>query len=139
MGGYIYLDLRHFTDLIVHVENRVVQNFTIIYIVLRFIFVVLLSIIRVPSAILVVDVDFGNYSSASTQMPIVAKDGHVDFLQIKWDGWSKLDLFSEMLHLTRKIQVKLEFLLPIVQLTSKDLISRIQLLMLPDLASVDAV
>ena len=85
------MDSRHLADLIVLVENRVVQNSTIIGVVLKIIFVVLLSIIRVPSAILVVDVDFGNYSSASTQMPIVTKDGHVDFLQIKWDGWSKLD------------------------------------------------
>ena len=66
------MDSRHLADLIVLVENRVVQNSTIIGVVLKIIFVVLLSIIRVPSAILVVDVDFGNYSSASTQMPIVA-------------------------------------------------------------------
>ena len=83
MGGYIYLDLRHFTDLIVHVENRVVQNFTIIYIVLRFIFVVLLSIIRVPSAILVVDVDLANYPVASARVHVVPKDGPVYSLQIR--------------------------------------------------------
>ena len=71
-----------YIDSIDPVEYRVVQNPTIFGIVPHFVLLTLL--IRIPTAIRIVDVDLVNYPSTSTHVPVVTKDGHVEFLQVRF-------------------------------------------------------
>ena len=79
------ISLSHRKGLITQVENRVIQNSAGIGIVLHFMFLAFLAIvtIRIPPAIHDINVDLANYPSSDAPMPIVAKDGHVDFLQVR--------------------------------------------------------